>query len=102
MNTLMTKVFATEFWQWHYTVLLYDNHNYELYEMRRPIDHNGVNIMLSAWSIRNNIFRSDNYIIIKRELSDFWNEITMEELMLPENLDIRTAIKIKQESFYSF
>jgi len=101
MNTLTTKVFATEFLQWHYTVLLYDNIDFEYYEMIRPMDLNGVNITLAYWRVRDNKFvdySGINTIILSIE----WDEITMEELMLPENLDIRTAIKNRQESFYPF
>lgn len=80
---------GTEFWIWHYVVLLYDDKSYELYEMSRPMDRNGICMILDIWEIKNlNMSRYND------------NEIPMDELMLPVNEDIRTAIKIKQENFY--
>lgn len=89
IHNITTKVINTEFWFWHYTVLLYDDKEYELYEMSRPIDRNWVNILLDQWPINN----------LNMEWYDR-NTISMEELMDERNTDIRKAIKQKQESFY--
>lgn len=99
MDNLITKVFETEFWFWHYTVLIYDNKDYELYEMSKPLDRNWVNHILSYWTYDGEIFEAEWYWKW-RSLEYFWNEISVDELMDEKNLDIRTAIKNKQENFY--
>jgi hypothetical protein len=100
VHNLTTKAFATEFWLWRYIILIHDKHNYELYEMSRPMDRNGVNINLHYWTVRKDVYNQKDWTLWAIE--DFWEEISMDELMLPENLDVRTAIKIKQENFYPF
>ena len=99
IHDIITKVFATEFWLWHYTVLLYDNESYELYEMSRPMDRNGICINLDYWAVYNKKFISALYWANRNNLFDK-DEISNDELMLPDNEDIRRAIKIKQENFY--
>ncbi len=107
IHDITTKVVATEFWLWHYEVFIYDDNSYELYEMSRPMDRNWVCIMLSYWNVKdwkfleqwydwyNSKSNSDVTQYIKNS-----KEIPIDELMLPVNEDIRTAIKIKQENFY--
>ena len=98
VQNLTTKVFETEFWFWHYTVLIHDNKDYELYEMSKPLDRNWVNYRLDYWSLHWDRFISELYGINKDNI--FWKEISIDEFMDEKNLDIRTAIKNKQENFY--
>lgn len=100
VHDITTKVFKTEFWIWHYMVLMYDDKDYEAREMSRPMDVNGVNIMSHIGTVKDWEFIGSDYNMTKMELSDFGEEVSMEEIMLPENLDVRTAIKNKQEQFY--
>jgi len=98
VHNIITKVFETEFWFGHYVVLLYDDKNYDLYEMSRPMDYNWVCICLHYWDVKKDIFIQKNSTLYAIE--DFWKEIPMEELMNPSNNDLRTAIKLRQEQFY--
>ncbi len=101
IHNITTKVFETEFWFGHYTVLLYDKQNYELYEMSRPMDRNWVCILLNYWNIEKKEFIKKHSRTIYN-IEDFWKEISMEELMSKDNEDLRTAIKLKQEQFYPY
>ena len=100
MDNLTTKVFETEFWFWHYTVLIYDNKDYELYEMNKPLDSNWINMRSDYWRCEDWLFISESYNPGSYTLDEFWKEITIDEFMDEKNLDIRTAIKNKQENFY--
>lgn len=103
IHNITTKVFETEFWFGHYTVLLYDDKNYELYEMSRPMDYNGIDMILSFWLVDNDKFvDTDSPQMYTRYIEEFWKEIPMEELMNKDNEDLRTAIKTKQEQFYHY
>lgn len=103
IHNITTKVFETEFWFGHYTVLLYDKLDYELYEMSRPMDANGVCYWLSFWLVDDNKFiNTDSPKTEVVYIEDFWKEIPMGELMHKDNEDLRTAIKLKQEQFYHY
>lgn len=95
VHNLTTKVFATEFGFGHYCVLIYDDKNFELCEMSRPMDRNGVNATLEYGEISP---KNQKWMLTIMKL---WKGISMEELMDERNNNLRTAIKIKQESFYS-
>ena len=100
MDNLTTKVFETEFGFWHYTVLIYDDKDYELYEMSRPLDSNWINMRSDYWKCDDWLFISESYSPGNYTLDEFWKEISVDEFMDTRNIDIRTAIKIKQENFY--
>lgn len=93
---MTTKIYQTEFWFWHYTVLIYDKNNFELYEMSRPMDRNGVHITLAM-----GIVLWDNFVSDDGHIYTFDDEVEVElsELMEEGNLQIRTAVKIAQENF---
>ena len=92
VHNITTKVFSRN-WFGHYLVLLYDDKNYKLYEMSKPMDPNGVCLMLSYWS-------SCDMDLIDYEYDLLIKWITTVEFMDEKNVDLRTAIKIKQEQFY--
>lgn len=72
---------------WHFIVDIRDKERCEVYEMSRPMDANGINMTLYMWRI-------SNY-----DLDMDMDEVSMEEIMLPDNEDLRAAVKIKQEEF---
>ncbi len=73
----------------HFEVLIYDRHHYEHYEMIKPTDMNWLNCLLQEG-------------MAKRLPIIDWQELSMEEFMQQDNLDLRTAIKQRQEAFYPF
>lgn len=103
MTDLITKVFETQFGFWHYQVLLYNEKDWELWEMSRPLDRNWVCIILSYGRVEWEEFISENTIsTIIYTMDEFGKEISIDEFMDSWNLDIRTAIKTKQEQFTSY
>lgn len=71
--------------------------------MSRPLDRNWVCIILSYGRVEWEEFISENTIsTIIYTMDEFGKEISIDEFMDSWNLDIRTAIKTKQEQFTSY